>query len=381
MNVLINATTLVKGGGIQVAASFIAETLRTEDGISWRYALSREVFAELTALNAVPANVEIFDAPPTRSKSARKRLLELETRTSTDAVFTVFGPAYVRFKAPHLCGVAVCWVTHSTWLAYRALPGWLARSKALATNIYKGLWLRPADRWVVEAENAQRGLASRVGIPAAKIDIVPNSCAAVFRQAEVPAAERPAQGDRVRLLYVTAYYPHKNLEIIPRVAAELAARGGTANYEFVITLPATEPKLAAIMQEAKALGVDGMIKNVGRVTLNEVIELYRSAHICFMPSLLETFSASYPEAMAMGRPIVASDLDFARAVCKEAAVYFRAASPAAAADAVLRLIGDQVLWDECIENGRQVLETLPTARRKYEMFVASIRKTVLSQTP
>jgi len=124
-----------------------------------------------------------------------------------------------------------------------------------------------------------------------------------------------------------------------------------------------------------------MIKNVGRVTLNEVIELYRSAHICFMPSLLETFSASYPEAMAMGRPIVASDLDFARAVCKEAAVYFRAASPAAAADAVLRLIGDQVLWDECIDNGRQVLETLPTARRKYEMFVASIRKTVLSQTP
>jgi glycosyltransferase involved in cell wall biosynthesis len=83
--------------------------------------------------------------------------------------------------------------------------------------------------------------------------------------------------------------------------------------------------------------------------------------------------------MALGRPIVASDLDFARAVCKDAAVYFRPDSPAAAAEAVLRLLGDQTLWDRCIARGREVLDALPTARRKYEMFVASIRKTAASR--
>ncbi|MEE4185815.1 MAG: glycosyltransferase [Gammaproteobacteria bacterium] len=379
MNVLINATTLVKGGGIQVAASFIAETLRAADEITWHYALSEQVMTELKALGAIPERAEIFADPPTRSKAARRRLLDLETRTAADVVFTVFGPAYVRFRVPHVCGVAVCWVTHSTWLAYRALPGWLARAKALAMNVYKGLWLRPADRWVVEADNALRGLSRRIGIARDKIDVVPNSCAAIFREAAIAPARRPEPGEPVRLLYVTAYYPHKNLEIIPQVAAELAARGGTTTYEFVITVPESEPRLTAIMNEARALGIDSMIKNVGPVTLNEVVELYRDSHICFMPSLLETFSASYPEAMAMGRPIVASDLDFARAVCTDAAVYFRADSASAAADAVIRLLEDQALWDQCISRGRQVLETLPTARRKYELFVASIRKAALSR--
>lgn len=38
-----------------------------------------------------------------------------------------------------------------------------------------------------------------------------------------------------------------------------------------------------------------------------------------MPSLLECFTATYPEAMRMERPIVTTDLAFAQGLCGEAA--------------------------------------------------------------
>ena len=41
-----------------------------------------------------------------------------------------------------------------------------------------------------------------------------------------------------------------------------------------------------------------------------------------MPTLLESFSGTYVEAMYHNKPIFTSDLDFAKAVCKEGAFYF-----------------------------------------------------------
>ena len=51
-------------------------------------------------------------------------------------------------------------------------------------------------------------------------------------------------------------------------------------------------------------------------------KLYNQADAMFLPTLLETFSASYPEAMKMERPILTSDLDFAKDICGDAALYF-----------------------------------------------------------
>lgn len=42
----------------------------------------------------------------------------------------------------------------------------------------------------------------------------------------------------------------------------------------------------------------------------------------FLPTLLECFSASYPEAGFMKVPIFTSDLSFAKTICGEGAFYF-----------------------------------------------------------
>ena len=113
----------------------------------------------------------------------------------------------------------------------------------------------------------------------------------------------------------------------------------------------------------------------GRVSLRQIIDIYRDAHLCYMPSLLETFSATYPEAMALGRPIVTNDLDFARANCGNAAVFAAPNNADAHADAILGLLQSSSDWDACVERGRARLAELPDARRKYELYVQAIRAT------
>jgi glycosyltransferase involved in cell wall biosynthesis len=82
--------------------------------------------------------------------------------------------------------------------------------------------------------------------------------------------------------------------------------------------------------------------------------------------------------MALGRPIVTTDLDFAHATCGDAAIYFSAGDPQAAANAVLGLIGDPVLWARCLSQGRRVLSALPDAQAKFRLYVEAIRATAVA---
>jgi glycosyltransferase involved in cell wall biosynthesis len=374
MDVLVNASNLFKGGGVQVAASFVVESLANPKGISWHYALSRAVADEVTEQVGLPVRVEVFESSPARDRQQRQRLQLLEASIEPDIVFSVFGPAYVNFQAPHLLGVAAGWVTHSSQLAYSMLPSWVGKFKTMLASIYKGYWLRRANRWVVEADNARLGMRKRLALPLSKVDVVPNACASLFLNADIAPAKRPEQGDTVRLIYVSANYPHKNIPFVPRVARELKKLQPELDFKFVLTLPPGEADLA--LGDLVKLGVEQNIENVGRVSLTELVELYRKAHICFMPSVLETFSATYVEAMALGRPIIASDLDFAHAVCEDAARYIDPADPSAAARSIVELLASEGIWNECIRRGNSRLAELPTARQRYEMYIESIRATV-----
>ena len=374
MDVLVNASGLNKGGAMQVAVSVVVESQADPQGITWHYALSREAADEVAGLGVQPDNVEIFDVSPSRSRAQRKRLKSFEDQVKPDAVFTVFGPTYVDFSAPHLLGVAACWVTHSTRLAYSTLPSITAKLRALISSVYRGWWFRFADRWVVEAENARSGMKRRLAIPSEKVDVVPNTCQRIFSEADVPSASFPSADQTIRLIYVSAYYPHKHLEFIPKVAAALKELAPSRRFQFVLTLPS--PHDQKIAGEFERLNVSEYLDNVGRVAIHDLVKLYSDTDLCFMPSVLETFSASYVEAMATGRPIVASDLDFAHAVCQDAAAYFDPTDASHAARTVIDLVDNKERWQEHIARGKARLKTLPTAKGRYEMYLDSIRATI-----
>ena len=72
-----------------------------------------------------------------------------------------------------------------------------------------------------------------------------------------------------------------------------------------------------------------------------------------LPTLMESFSASYPEAMYFGLPIVTSDLDFARETCGSAAIFVNPWDPADIALGKKKVMDDQGLRSELVDLGHQ----------------------------
>jgi len=81
-----------------------------------------------------------------------------------------------------------------------------------------------------------------------------------------------------------------------------------------------------------------------------------------MPSLAETVGLPMLEACAIGCPVLAADLPYAREICGEAASFFRANNVKACARAICALIADPAARDALARRGRGRVEDLRAAR-------------------
>lgn len=366
--VILNATTLPKGGGIQACVSFIHMSLKLSTDIEWVYIVSNKVDEELKKFGTEISKdrLIVFNESPAKSSSSRNRLLKLSMDLAPDAIFTFFGPAYVKFKSPHLCGVADGWVTHSTLLAYQSLNSFLSKVLTFALCVYKGYWYRYAERWVVEADCAKKGMVRRIRVPEESVFVVKNTCA----QHYIEKVDEPydLKTDKtIKILTLSSYYPHKNLKIIPYISQELK-KIGHDDVQFIITIVKETPEEGAIFKLCKMLGVDDCVKNIGPVSIVDGPTLYAAVDIVLQPSLLETFSANYPEAMAQGKPIVTTDLDFAHDICDDAALFYSPRNAKAAAECISKLIRDKKLNIILTTNGQKRLAELPKSEDKYYAY-------------
>jgi glycosyltransferase involved in cell wall biosynthesis len=373
--VLLNATTINKGGGIQAVASFIRtliDQFDPNDGVRWIFAVSAEVRDQLAEFEYfLREGVDLCLArSPAKDRQSRRELREFANRQA-DLVFTFFGPAYVVFRCPHLCGVADGWVTHSSRLAYSTLPTLQRKLRMALLSTYKALWFRRANYWVVEQDIARAGLLKRLGLPANNIRVVSNNCSQVYIDERAAQAARPLQSI-IRVLTFAANFPNKCLDLIPTIAALLVRQHHIANVQFVLTVPASEFAGSAIPELASKLAVEPYIRNVGYVPLKHGPALYRSCDIVLMPSVLETFSATYPESMHMGLPIVTSDLDFARAICRDAALYFRPRDATSAAATLAMLIGSYEIRTKLVAAGFDRARDFPTPSEKYLQYASFV---------
>lgn len=375
MKILSNCTTLVMGGALQASLSFIIQALG-DKSIDWYFAISKELSAQLSRAGVDHIGSEKFyvlPVSPAKSIKSRKKLLTYEIEIEPDAVFTFFGPAYVNFKAPHFLGFADPWVTHPNKNARAAIPTLLKRIETDIRVWYKAKWLKKADYWIVEADVAKAGIVGLISVEPDRIGVVQNSCRDEYRNISTNTMLLNEQSE-IQILYISAYYVHKNFEIIPKVAKEIVIRRPALKFKFVITIPIDAPASLNIMKMAYDLDVQQHINIIGSVAVFDAIKLYEDSHMAFIPTLLETFSATYPEAMAAGLPIVASDFDFSRNVCKDAALYFDPVSPGDAADKLINVIEDSELREKMVLSGKDALSGLPRAEDKYNGYKSFMMK-------
>ena len=173
----------------------------------------------------------------------------------------------------------------------------------------------------------------------------------------------------VTLLTITAPYPHKNLPIMIKVAKYIKRFYSNFNFRFVLTINKSDfPEIPSDLEKHFLF--------IGKVDISECPSLYKQADVMFQPTLLECFTATYPEAMRMGVPIVTTDLEFARGLCGDAALYYEPLDAEAAAEAIYKVSTDKIIKEQLIGKGLIQLQQYDTYVQRAEKLISIAEKIV-----
>lgn len=355
--ILVNCSNLKFGGGIQVAQSICCELQHFRDHrfiLVLSDKINDEGFCETE--NTKIYRYEIKNNLRTLIFGRDTFLDGLVEREKVDAVLTVFGPSRWLPRVPHLCGFA------RSQLLLKDSPYY--QMSTLKEKIVYRIWTwgfrRSSDTFYTETPYIS-GLLPQL-IKGAKVYTVSNYYHQVFDEPEKwqrKVCLDPFQG--TTLLTISSTAPHKNLGIMVPVADCLERKCPDFDFRFVLTCQ--EPPFP-IPERLRRHFVF-----VGTVDISECPHLYEQADVMFMPTLMECFTATYPEAMRMEVPIVTTDLEFARDLCGEAACYYSAVDAQAAACAIFRVAKDKAYAQQLIIAGKEQLKQFDNYHQRAEKLI------------
>lgn len=167
-----------------------------------------------------------------------------------------------------------------------------------------------------------------------------------------------------KFLYLTYYYTHKNIEILIPVAKLI--KNENLNCCLITTLDENQhPNVKKFFHSIKKYDLEDIIINIGEIELQYISSLYKKCDALLMPTLLESYGLPYIEAMYHERPILTSDLDFARDVCGDAALYFDPMDPISIINVIKNTIQNNTLIQKKVENGKRKLASLPNCEETF----------------
>ncbi|MBR4918817.1 MAG: glycosyltransferase [Bacteroidales bacterium] len=324
MRLLVNASNLGPGGATQVADSFCSSLDRFSD-IQFVVVLTpqmKNIAEKIIGYENVKTVVYQIHNTWRSYLFARDKFLDnLVESENIDMVFSIFAPTWWTPRKPHLCGFALAHLIMPESPYFKTLHFKQRLKQALMNKILTFYYWRSSKYYYTEnpmvTERVHKLLHCR------RVYTITNYYNQIFDQPENQVYKKMTSFDGVTLLTITSAYPHKNLSIAIDIANNLKVKHPDFKFRFVFTIKETE--YPSLPNEVK----DNFLF-IGRVDISECPSLYEQCDIAFQPTLLECFTATYPESMRMNKPIVTTDLEFARGLCGDAAIYY---DPLSAEDA------------------------------------------------
>ena len=177
-------------------------------------------------------------------------------------------------------------------------PGWL-------NPVVEGRVMRGVDRVVVGSEFARRQAERELRVPPERFSVVPYGVDARFRPGPRPEAlsARHGLGGRAVALFLGGLKARKNLFVLLDLWREVARERADAH----LVIAGSGPLRERLERRATALGLGSRVTFTGYVAEDEKVDYYALADVFLFPSSLEGFGFTVAEAMACGRPVVASD--------------------------------------------------------------------------
>lgn len=339
MKILFNCIVNREGGAIQNAANFISNAY-ADGGHEYFFIVSEAVYEVIIAWNCVDERVLVVGHPLYNSDT-RSSVAKLEIEFQPDIVYTMAGPSYIKFKSFHVLGISDGYITHADLDVFFYGRSFLEGVKHLFKTILKGLLSRrEGNGYIFQTETSRQGYCSRYFLKAKKTRVVPNALGRSFGSSNLRLQKHSAAADRkCYILCPSSDYSHKDLYIIKRIAklvSEDITEAKGVELIFYVTVARNSP-FAALINEINAASPLVQVVNKGPYLYSDASEVYADCDVVFMPSVLETFSTSYLEALAAGKALVVADKAFSREICGNAAVYFTPKNAKSALKCILKV--------------------------------------------
>lgn len=234
-------------------------------------------------------------------------------------------------------------------IQYRHYPENFPRLKLAWLRLNVPHSVRRCEVVTVPSEWAKKDLVASFHVDPEKVRVVPFGSEDLFGESPSPAdaVRQRYRLERPFFLFPARTYPHKNHRFLVEAYAPLAGEA-----DLVLTGPPwfRDGEVAAA---ARRMGLAGSVRHVGLVPRGDLAGLYRGAAALTYPSRFEGFGAPVLEAMALGCPVLASNVTALPEVAGDAGILLDPDDLDGWRDAMARVLHDSALRDGLVEKGRR----------------------------
>ncbi|MFH0805184.1 MAG: glycosyltransferase family 1 protein, partial [Patescibacteria group bacterium] len=206
-------------------------------------------------------------------------------------------------------------------LAIYKNPAWFP-SQIFSTKLLVPRTLNTADHLIAVSKSTRRDLRDLFNVPDKKISVIYEGATVAkipVKSASIDSLKQFKLGSRY-LLFVGTLAPRKNIIILLRAYRKMITTDpGLASYQLVLA-GARDYRSDEVLEEIKTLKLSRQVRYIGYVTHNQKIELLKKAACFAFPSSYEGFGLPVVEAMALGTPVVTSNVSSLPEVAGDAAL-------------------------------------------------------------
>ena len=158
------------------------------------------------------------------------------------------------------------------------------------------------------------------------------------------------------VLVLTRYMPHRNPRLLIPICQKYAEQIRAKKIKFITTVETSHGFHARkFLRQIHENGFEDIIINVGDISRQELPAYYFFSDILWLPTTLETLGLAFLEAMTMGVPILAPDIDFAHYVCGNAAIFYNPWKYDSIFEKIVMLRDKSALREDLVKQGKSQL--------------------------